>query len=140
MIVLDTDHISFLQLKASPEAKRLTDRLDLSHEPIGTTIISAEEEMRGWLTRIARESKPLNQIGPYLRLQSLFGFYSQWRILPWTEAAAEEFATLRASRIRIATMDLKIACIALTNDALLLTRNTVDFERVPGLKFSDWLS
>ena len=140
MIVLDTDHIGFLQLRSSTEAMRLSVRLDASGEPVSVTIISAEEEMRGWLARIASERNPLDQIGPYLKLQSLFGFYSRWQVLPWTEAAAEEFSRIRGARIRIATMDLKIACIAITNDALLLTRNTVDFEKVPGLKFEDWLT
>ena len=37
-------------------------------------------------------------------------------------------------------MDLKIASIALANDATLLTRNTNDFRRVPGLRIADWLS
>src|SRR5688572_25439191 len=130
MIVLDTDHVGFLQLRSSAKAKRLSDRLDESGEPVSVTIISAEEEMRGWLAKVASEHNPLDQIGPYLKLQSLFAFYSHWQVLPWTEAAAEEFSRMRAAKIRVATMDLKIACIAITNDALLLTRNTVDFERV----------
>jgi tRNA(fMet)-specific endonuclease VapC len=46
---------------------------------------------------------------------------------------------MRRQGVRIATMDLKIACIALEHDALLLTRNTKDFSRVPGLRFADWL-
>jgi tRNA(fMet)-specific endonuclease VapC len=36
-------------------------------------------------------------------------------------------------------MDLKIAAICLAHDALLLTRNLVDFRRVPGLRVEDWL-
>lgn len=36
-------------------------------------------------------------------------------------------------------MDLKIACIALVHDSTLLTRNTSDFSRVPGLHVEDWL-
>ncbi len=36
-------------------------------------------------------------------------------------------------------MDLKIACIVLEYDATLLTRNTVDFAKVPGLRFENWL-
>jgi len=31
-------------------------------------------------------------------------------------------------------MDLKIACIALVHEASLLTRNTNDFAKVPGLR------
>ncbi len=36
-------------------------------------------------------------------------------------------------------MDLRIACIVMAYDAVLLTRNTKDFEKVPGLKFENWL-
>ena len=38
-----------------------------------------------------------------------------------------------------ATMDLKIAAIALVNDATLLTANKRDFEQVEGLRFENWL-
>jgi tRNA(fMet)-specific endonuclease VapC len=41
-------------------------------------------------------------------------------------------------RLRLGTMDLKIAAIARANDATLLTRNTTDFQKVPGLRFEDW--
>ena len=54
-------------------------------------------------------------------------------IVPFTDAAAETFAKLRSNRVRIASTDLKIASIAITNNATLLTANTHDFERVPGL-------
>jgi tRNA(fMet)-specific endonuclease VapC len=37
-------------------------------------------------------------------------------------------------------MDLKIAAIALVNDALLLTANLRDFERVPRLRIENWLN
>jgi len=40
--------------------------------------------------------------------------------------------------VRIATLDLRIAAITIANNAVLLTRNTSDFSRVPGLTFEDW--
>ena len=46
---------------------------------------------------------------------------------------------LRDQRIRIGTHDLKIASIVLAHDATLLTRNTVDFAKVPGLRIQNWL-
>ena len=52
--------------------------------------------------------------------------------------AAAEFEHLKRAMIRIGSMDLKIAAIALTNQGTLLTRNLVDFRKVPGLKAEDW--
>jgi len=49
-----------------------------------------------------------------------------------------EFRKLQASRVRIGTMDLRIAAIAIANDATLLTRNLSDFGKVPGLRAEDW--
>jgi tRNA(fMet)-specific endonuclease VapC len=49
-----------------------------------------------------------------------------------------KFQSLQKSRLRISTMDLKIAAIVLAHSATLLTRNLVDFRRVPGLKVEDW--
>ena len=54
--------------------------------------------------------------------------------------AVDEYNSLKRAKIRIGTMDLKIASITLADDAMLLTRNTRDFSRVPGLRFEDWLS
>jgi tRNA(fMet)-specific endonuclease VapC len=35
-------------------------------------------------------------------------------------------------------MDLRIASIAIANQMTVLTRNTIDFERIPNLSFEDW--
>jgi tRNA(fMet)-specific endonuclease VapC len=35
--------------------------------------------------------------------------------------------------------DLLIACIALAHDALLVTRNTRDYKKVPGLRLANWV-
>lgn len=43
-------------------------------------------------------------------------------------------------RLGIGTMDLRIAAIAIANEATLLSRNLKDFARVPDLKVEDWLT
>ncbi|MGC8641919.1 MAG: type II toxin-antitoxin system VapC family toxin [Isosphaeraceae bacterium] len=59
-------------------------------------------------------------------------------VLDFDEGAAVKYQQLRRSRLRVGTMDLKIAAIVLIHDATLLTRNPSDFRKVPDLKVADW--
>lgn len=52
--------------------------------------------------------------------------------------AAIEFQRLRKRHRTLGTMDLKIAAIALANDATLLSRNLTDFRKISELKVEDW--
>jgi tRNA(fMet)-specific endonuclease VapC len=140
MLILDTDHLVEFQKGTSPEAQRLKQKLDETTEPFGTTIISVEEMMRGWLAAIRRTADPFRQINAYAKLRQLFRSFATWDVSDWTAASAAEFAALKAAKIRVGTMDLKIACIALANDAILLSRNVHDFQKVPKLRVEDWLS
>jgi tRNA(fMet)-specific endonuclease VapC len=140
MLVLDTDHLTEYQRGTSSEARRLKERLDRATEPYATTIVTVEEIMRGWMAAVHRIRDPRRQINAYARLQHLFRFFATWTVLEWDEASVDEYETLKRRKIRTGTMDLKIASIALAGDATLLTRNTNDFSRVPGLRVEDWLS
>jgi len=140
MLILDTDHLVEYQKGTSAEAYRLKERLDLASEPYGTTIVSVEETMRGWMAALRRINSPRGQINAYVKLRQLFRFFGSWSVLDWDDAAVDEFERLRLANTRVGTMDLKIASIALANEAKLLTRNTADFEKVPGLSVEDWLS
>ena len=139
MIVLDTDHLGEFQKGTSSAAKQLRDRLDTCGETVATTIVSLEEMMRGWLAAIHRQRDTRKQIRSYEQLARLFNVFSAWRILPWDEQAVRHFEALRSTRLRIGTMDVKIASIVLARDATLLSGNLRDFEQVPGLRVEDWL-
>jgi tRNA(fMet)-specific endonuclease VapC len=128
------------QRGTSAESHRLKERLDGAAEPFVTTIISVEEMMRGWMAAVRRIHHPRGQISAYANLRQLFRFFATWRVLDWNEAAAGVYESLKAVKARAGTMDLKIASIALANGATLLTRNTKDFQKVPGLRIEDWLS
>jgi tRNA(fMet)-specific endonuclease VapC len=140
MLVLDTDHLSEYQKGTSAEALRLKQRLEGATEPLATTIISVEEVMRGWMADLRRTRNPRSQIRPYRRLAQLFRFFATWNVVEWDDSSVGEFESLRRAKVRVGTMDLKIAAICLASDATLLTRNTNDFGRVPGLRVEDWLS
>lgn len=140
MIVLDTDHISLLQRESGPRFERLMDRLEQlpPDGPPTISVISVEEQMRGWMAVIAREKKSRRQVPAYLELADLFRFYSNYTIIEFDEAAADRFDELRAAKIKIGTMDLKIAAICLTNRAKLVSANLADFTQVPGLAVENW--
>jgi tRNA(fMet)-specific endonuclease VapC len=137
VIVLDTDHVSVLKYKGSDRYNRLVARLAVVDEPWGPSVISVEEQMRGWLATIAKEQKAGRQVGPYRELAALFHFFEPFRIIPFDEAAAARFDGL--TKVRARASDKKIAAVALANDALLLTANRQDFEKVPGLRFENWM-
>jgi tRNA(fMet)-specific endonuclease VapC len=59
-------------------------------------------------------------------------------LLPFDQAASDHCDRLIAQRIRVGTMDLRIASIALVHGFTLLTRNLRDFQRVPNLNAEDW--
>jgi tRNA(fMet)-specific endonuclease VapC len=102
-------------------------------------VVTVEEQMRGWLAEISRYSDPHRQISAYSKFQRQLEIFADWTILPWNAASADLFQTFRRQGLRIGTMDLKIACIALANGATLLTRNASDFAQVPGLRIENWL-
>lgn len=139
MILLDSDHLSVLRYRTSGRAVRLSERLDAAavEHLIGTTVVNVEESMRGWMASIAKERSPLRQVGPYRELAELFNFYSSLAIAPFNEPAVERFQTY--SRVKIGVSDRKIAAVAVTQSALLLTANRRDFEQIPGLRFENWL-
>lgn len=138
MILLDSDHLTELKFRDSERYVRLTERLHAAQdELIGTTIVNVEEQMRGWLAAIAKERAVLRQVSAYRELGALFEFFSKLHVLAFGVDAATRFQDLRKAGIKIGTMDLKSACIAAVSNALLLTANRRDFEKVPGLAWSD---
>jgi tRNA(fMet)-specific endonuclease VapC len=139
MILLDTDHFSVFTDERDPRHALLNGRMEAAAEQIACTIVSVEEVLRGWLAIIHRLRDVHRQLPAYGRLGQLFNVLSDWEIVPFDERAADRFAGLRRQRIRIGTMDLKIASIALVNDALLVTANLRDYSLVPDLRCENWL-
>ena len=79
MIVLDTDHLTVIQRQSEPAYSILRDRLRHTSAPIGTTIVSVEEQMRGWLAVINRATRAEQEVAAYRRLHALFTFFWEYR-------------------------------------------------------------
>jgi tRNA(fMet)-specific endonuclease VapC len=140
MIILDSDHLSILRYHNSERALKLIARLNQAPEkPIATSIANVEEAMRGWLSAIAKERRIERQLFAYRELGELFTFFAGFTIALLDANAARLFNGFRKTGVRIGTLDLKAASIAVANNALLLSANRRDFEKVPGLRFENWL-
>lgn len=138
MYLLDTDNMTLLE-QANPDAIRLKNRIAaVPPDDLATTIISYEEQTRGWLAVSALSRTPQAQVTAYRRLKRHLQIYSKIAVIDFDERAAAEFMRLKQAKVGIGTMDLKIAAIGLAKDAIVLTRNVQYFSKIPGLKFEDW--
>lgn len=138
MYILDTDHLSLLEWN-NAESLILQIRLEkVQHELLNTTIVNYEEQMRGWMERVARANDRQNLLSSYSRLELHIKTFAGIPLLSFSTKAADIFESLQKAKIRIGAMDLKIAAIALANDATVLTRNVAHFGKVPNLKVEDW--
>jgi tRNA(fMet)-specific endonuclease VapC len=109
MILVDTDHATYLKYPESERGRRFISRLSAvpTGEVIAVAIVTAEERMRGWLATIAKERTALRQVVGYRELIQLFEFYQAFTVVPFDEAAAHKFEDLRAQRLRLGTMDFE---------------------------------
>lgn len=141
MILLDSDHVTVLRYPENEKYVVLRDRMESTlGEAFATTVITLEEQMRGWLAFIAKLKDVAAQVTGYDRLLKMLDFFRSWDVVRFDARAAEVFKRLRKQGVRIGTQDPKIAAIALANDALLLSANLRDFQKVPSLRVENWLA
>ncbi len=134
LYILDTDHASLFQRRHPRVVQRV---LAVPDEELAITVVSAEEQLRGWLSVIHRASG-VRLVKAYALLHETLDYYRTIRLLDFDSAALISYEELRRDKIRIGTKDLRIAAIALTAGGILVTRNARDFSRVSALTFEDW--
>ncbi|NCR73230.1 MAG: type II toxin-antitoxin system VapC family toxin [Microcystis aeruginosa LG13-12] len=138
MYLLDTDHISILDRGGQLAQQLLKKLAAITSSEVATTIITYEEQMRGWISYIAKTSSIETQVVAYRRLEKHLANYCTIPIVGFDEKAAQVFQELRVTYPRLGSMDLKIAAISMVNQAILLTRNLSDFGQIAGLRAEDW--
>lgn len=127
--LLDTNIVSFHIRESSRPLQRRLKRIPASQ--VGLSVVT-EMEIRYGLAR-----NPTLRIAPLVE-QFLDGI----TILPLTSDVARVYAAVRAALdvqgAPIGPLDLMIAAHALTAGVTLITNNTPEFIRVPGLRCKDW--
>ncbi|GAA3995830.1 type II toxin-antitoxin system VapC family toxin [Deinococcus rubellus] len=75
-------------------------------------------------------------------LAAILDFTSRMDVLPFGSVATAPYGKIRANLTRqgqpIGPLDFLIAATALAQDLTLVTNNTGEFQRVPGLRLEDW--
>lgn len=106
--ILDTDHMTAVErggkaiFKLAPRLKTVNIKL------VVTTIISYDEQTRGWFSTMAQAKDIESQVEVYLRLKKHIQTYCRITVLDFDNQAAAIAQRLKQARIRIGTMDLRI--------------------------------
>jgi len=136
LYLLDSDHLSLYQRGYEPLRNYF---LRIPPDQIFISIISVEELLRGRLAQVRRGTKPEERVQAYYWFSKTIDFLCCFNILEFGTQAEAYFQSLSSKKIRIGNQDLKIAAIALSNQAVLVTRNRQDFEQqIPSLEIEDW--
>jgi tRNA(fMet)-specific endonuclease VapC len=133
MICLDTNAVIAAINRRKPELRRRLESAIAAEAPIGLPTIVLFE-LRYGIARSARPQENAAILAAFLTLDM-----SHW---PFELEDAEEAGDIRAELERAGTpispYDVLIAAQARRRGALLVTANTGEFTRVPGLRIEDW--
>ena len=135
LYILDTDHLTLLRrghmdVVAGVSAKR--------PDEIAITIISIEEQFRGWFTQVRKARDSARLARAYEGLFDVIEMARSLCVLPFSRAAVDRYVDLKKELPRLGKHDLAIASVVLEFDATIVTRNKQDFEQVPNLRVEDW--
>ena len=133
--LLDTDMLS-LYYFGHPDVMRNVHARPASQ--LAISIVTVDEQVSGRYLQMQQARKADEIVAAYSRLGEAVVRLSRWRILPLTTKTLARVAQLKAMRLNVGKMDLRIAAIAEENGAVVVTRNRRDFGRIPGLAIEDW--
>ena len=129
--LIDTDILSEF-FRENEKVVYHTNNYLQEYSSVSLSIISYYEILNGLLYKDAR--KQLKKFNGFVEINTVLPLSVHAAIL-----AAEIYADLRRKRETIGHTDSLIAGIALANDLELVTNNIKHFQRIKGLKLSNWL-
>jgi tRNA(fMet)-specific endonuclease VapC len=101
--LFDTDHLTLYQYKHPPLMQRFAQE---PADSVAICPINIEEIMRGRLAPLARVLTGNKHVREYARLVAAEEMFRLFPLAPFDAASENEFQHLRASRLRVGTLDL----------------------------------
>jgi tRNA(fMet)-specific endonuclease VapC len=135
--ILDTDSLTALFHQRPVITARV---LAAGAGSVVITVVSEMEQLRGRYQQVFTAANATELMAAQRRLDETKAFLVTFTVLPFDDAAAQQFERLLADR-RLRSLrraDLLIATIALRHQATVVTRNARDFRKVTGLRIEDW--
>ena len=137
--ILDTDHISLFLAGNKSVVAQVAEHSD----NIAITIITFQELFNGWNGKLNDPRQANNLINLYTKLWQTTEFFKIITILNFDYDAEACYNNLRQNNRNLAKKrldkDLRIASIALMQNAIVVTRNYKDFSQVPNLQLDNWV-
>ena len=136
--ILDTNTVTLLQYENNQIIQRIR---AVGNSSIFVTTITLEEQLKGRLAIINKCNSNKNLQGlasAHRNLKLTQNFFCSVNLLEFNQAACESYQKLRQQTINSGSQDLRIAAIALVNQAIVVTQNYKDFIKVPNLSIEDW--
>lgn len=136
--ILDTNTVTLLQYENNQIIQRIR---AVANSSIFVTTITLEEQLKGRLAIINKCNSNKNLQGlasAHRNLKLTQNFFCSVNLLEFNQAACESYQKLRQQKINSGSQDLRIAAIALVNQAIVVTQNYKDFIKVPNLSIEDW--
>lgn len=136
--VLDTDHVSLL-LERHPH---ISSRVVSVGEDVAISIVTVQELFNGWVVKINATRSVEDVVRLYGKLSRTVTLFGRVRVLDFDQKAGDMFNVLLKENPTLSKQrlqkDMRIAAIALVNNAVVVTRNYRDFSQVPSLTIEDW--
>jgi tRNA(fMet)-specific endonuclease VapC len=136
--ILDADYVSLLLERHAQVSGRV---IELGVD-VAITVVTVQELFNGWIVRIndAKDTEDLVRL--YDKLSRTISLCKRVTVAGFDQAAGDchqrilfENPLLAKKRLQ---KDMRIAAIALSLQATVVTRNYRDFSLVPGLRLEDW--
>lgn len=126
-------------MQSGPQYGALIARIALvSRADLAFCIISFHEQVLDCNSYLAQSKTSADVERGYRMFERVLSAFAAGPVLPFDGKASVVFDSMVSQHVRIATMDLRIASIALSQGLTMLTRNVRDFGKVPGLIIEDW--
>jgi predicted nucleic acid-binding protein len=138
MILLDTDTMTHFS-HGNPNVKR---RIEAAgDEELAVALITRNEMLRGRADNLLKAADEEELRKAMERFRQTEAILSDFLVVDIDDNAVRHFGKLRKQKNlkKMGRADMLIACIALAQDALLVTRNIKDYKGVAGLRLENWV-